>query len=125
MIQAFTQGRIPGAPRRAAAILLAVLLNLALVPCTMALEVAEEGHDCCPPKLELEPSECCILDDVSVDARDGTLKLEDDRGADTLAPASYVDLAGAAPRHYHALADPPDPPARSVALHKLVCVYLN
>ena len=125
MIQAFTQGRISGAPRRAAAILLAVLLNLALVPCTMALEVAEEGHDCCPPKLELEPSECCVLDDVSVDVRDGTLKLEDDRGADALAPASYADIARAAPLRCHAVADPPDPPAPSVALHKLVCVYLN
>jgi hypothetical protein len=125
MIQAFTLGRISGAPRRAAAILLAVLLNLALVPCTMALEVAEEGHDCCPPKLELEPSECCILDDVSVDARDGTLKLDDDRGADALVPASYVDIPGSAPLHDHALADPPDPPPQSVALHKLVCVYLN
>ena len=38
MIPEFAQFRPDRAPRRAAAILLAVLLNLALVPCTMAVE---------------------------------------------------------------------------------------
>ncbi|MDJ0751139.1 MAG: hypothetical protein QNJ11_16750 [Woeseiaceae bacterium] len=125
MIPGFALFRPERAPRRAAAILLAVLLNLALVPCTMALEVVEEGHDCCPPKLGLEPSECCKLDDVSVDTRDGAIKLDPDRDAGAMLPASYVDVSGAALPHCHALDDPPDPPARSVALHKLVCVYLN
>ena len=125
MIPEFAQFRPDRAPRRAAAILLAVLLNLALVPCTMALAVVEEGHDCCPPKLELEPSECCKLDDVGVDTRDSTIKLDQDRDTYAMLPASYVDMSGAALRHCHALADPPDPPARSVALHKLVCVYLK
>ena len=91
----------------------------------MALEVAEERHDCCPPKLELEPSECCVIDDVSIDARDGLLKLADDRGSDSLAAASYADMSRASPLQYHVVAHPPDPPPQSIALHKLICVFLN
>ena len=66
------------APRRVAAVLLAVFLNLALVPCTMAVEVVGEGHDCCPPELRLDPSECCQIDVGSSDARTGAIKIDFD-----------------------------------------------
>jgi hypothetical protein len=112
-------------PRRTAAILLAVCLNLALVPCTMALEVVEEGHDCCPPELRLDPSECCEVDDASVDARSGLLKLDDNGDVDDESAPAYGSLA-AAPMGFHfATTGPPEPPPRSVALHKLNCVYLD
>ena len=72
------------ARRGVAALLLAVCLNLALVPCTMALEVVDEGHDCCPPELKLEPAECCQLDEATLDIR-STSKFDDD-DSDIAAP---------------------------------------
>ena len=112
-------------PRRGAALLLAVLLNLALVPCTMALEVAEDAHhahDCCPPKPQVDTSECCDVDEASVASRgDGLSPDKDLAGA---VPAEQPVAAAAAARHA-AAADPPDPPAPRRALHKLNCVYLK
>ena len=67
MIQGFALAQREHGGRRGAALLLAVLLNLALMPCTMALEVVEDSHhahDCCPPKPQLDSSECCDPDDV-------------------------------------------------------------
>ncbi len=125
MTQALARISSIAAPRRAAALLLAVCLNLALVPCTMALEVVEEGHDCCPPELRLDPSECCEIDDASVDARSGSLKLDDGGEVDAGPALSCSDL-GAAPVGFHySQTGPPEPPPRSVALHKLNCVYLD
>ncbi|MDJ0710428.1 MAG: hypothetical protein QNJ14_08565 [Woeseiaceae bacterium] len=111
--------------RRAAALLLAVLLNLALVPCSMAIEVVEEGHDCCPPELKYEPQECCELDDASIDSRSGSL-------ADDLTPDLMQAAAGTpsarlvfSPAQVLASRDPPDPPGPSIDLHKRNCVYLK
>jgi hypothetical protein len=124
MIQAFVQRCQAGSSRRASALLLAVLLNLALVPCGMALEVAEEGHDCCPPELNLEPQECCVLDDVGTDSRAGSLKQDSSSDCDELASAPSVIAETSASRHTIAVVDPPDPPRPATALHKLHCVYL-
>jgi hypothetical protein len=74
MIQGLAKKLAVPASRRVYAVLIAALLNLALVPCAMALEVIEEGHDCCPAEVNLELPECCELDDVSVDKRDGLLE---------------------------------------------------
>ena len=125
MIQVFGQRTVRRMPRRVAAVLLAVLLNLALVPCSMAIEVVEEGHDCCPPELKYEPQECCELDDASVDSRSGTL--EDDLTPDLTsvaagAPSNPVVFL---PARFLASSDPPDPPGPSIALHKRNCVYLK
>jgi hypothetical protein len=111
-------------PRRVTAVLLAVFLNLALVPCTMALEVVEEGHDCCPPELRLDPSECCQIDVGTSDARSGVIKADLDGGESFAAPA-YADLDELSAPRSHALADPPDPPHPQRDLNALFCVYLK
>lgn len=125
MSQAFTQASQSDAPRRAAAVLLAIFLNIAMVPCSMAVEVVEHEHehDCCPPELQLKASECCELDSVSVDVRDGTVEPERDVEA---GPPPYpgVTLLPAPPR-YSAATDPPDPPGTCPDLNKLHCVYLK
>ena len=126
MIQLFGQSRTQPARRGAAALLLAVLLNLALIPCSMAIEVVEEGHDCCPPKLEYEPRECCELDDASVDSRSGIHK--HDVTPDFESPSAGVPVIAAAfsPAKFLSSSDPPDPPGPPpVALHKQHCVYLK
>lgn len=124
MIQGFACSKSFQAPRRTAAVLLAVLLNLALLPCSMALEVVEEGHDCCPPELRLDPSECCEVDTAAVDVRDGFA----DAGGDDVEHlvASMPDQPDVrSPRRYLATAGPPGAPPGAVALHKLNCVYLD
>ncbi len=91
----------------------------------MALETSEPAHDCCPPEIQLEAAECCTLDDVSVDTRSGTLKVDDQ--------PEVVALVGAMPTHglERTLAgdrpsiEPPGPPGNSPPLHKLFCVYLR
>ena len=122
MIQVFARIREYKARRGVAALLLAVCLNLALVPCTMALEVVEEGHDCCPPELKLEPAECCQLDEATLDIR-STSKFDDDDRDAIVAPASPPARSLAQP--LLAVVDPPDPPDLNPDLNALFCVYLN
>jgi hypothetical protein len=122
MIQVFARIREYKARRGVAALLLAVCLNLALVPCTMALEVVEEGHDCCPPELKLEPAECCQLDEATLDIR-STSKLDDDDRDAIVAPASPPARSLVQP--LLAVVDPPDPPDLNPDLNALFCVYLN
>ena len=111
--------------RRAAALLLAVLLNLAIVPCTMAIEVEEEGHDCCPPELKYEPEECCALDDVNTGSRNASQKYDVTPDFDYAGAGTSTTAAAFSPALFLASSDPPDPPGRSVALHKRHCVYLK
>lgn len=124
MIQGLAKKLAFPASRRVHAVLIAALLNLALVPCTMALEIVEEGHDCCPPELKLELPQCCDLDDVSVDKRDGLLELWDAPDTDDVASDPLQDLVSLAPERSYPASDPPDPPARAESRHKLFCIYL-
>ena len=124
MIQVFAQNWTDPGRRRVSAFLLAICLNLAVVPCTMALEVEEPGHDCCPPEIQLEAAECCELDDVSVDARSGTLKVDDSPDLEALPAPAYSESFAAVPVRYAASVDPPDPPADSPPLYELHCAYL-
>ena len=103
----------------------AICLNLAIIPCTMALEIVEQGHDCCPPEIQLESSDCCELDDVSVDARGDVLKLDGSPDLDTLSVPSYTLLPNPVPARYSGAVDPPDPPGDSRPLYDLYCVYLK
>lgn len=124
MIRVMRQISSSRPPRRAAAVLLAVLLNLALLPCSMALEVVEEGHDCCPPELRLDTADCCEIDEANVGARNGSIKFD----SPDFETAAVTALAHehVAPKHdYLATAGPPGDPPPVVALHKLNCVYLN
>ena len=125
MIQGFVSAHREQGGRRGAALLLAVLLNLALMPCTMALEVVADSrhaHDCCPPKPQLDTSECCDVDDASVAPRSDGLSLDTDVAQAPPAPLPGVAVIA---RKYAAATDPPDPPAPGRALHKLNCVYLK
>ena len=108
--------------RRLVAALLALVLNFALVPCTMAVEVVEEGHDCCPPELRLEAADCCEIDDGNVVARSGTIEFDDD---DAAASHGYVDLLTSPASRTCKVTDPPDPPGYYTDLNTLYCVYLN
>ena len=111
--------------RRVGALLLAVSLNLAIVPCTMALEVVEQGHDCCPPELQLEAFECCGLDEASIDSRSGLFEPDDQPEPDSLSGHASAEALNNG--HYrHAIGvDPPDLPGISPPLYKLNCVYLR
>ena len=122
MIQALALGNGAVPRRRFAAVLLALVLNFALVPCTMAIEVVDEGHDCCPPELRLEAADCCEIDDGSVDTRRGTIDFDED---DASATASYVDLLTSPTGRDVGVADPPDPPRYRLDRNALYCVYLN
>lgn len=97
-------------------------LNLAILPCAMALETTPEpGHDCCPPVLELAAvADCCELDPVSVEQRDfdpskdvvaryvaGPLKLQPVFSVPQLVPL------------------PPNPENPAPPLHLLNCVFLK
>ncbi len=125
MIQAVGHRRAIPTSRGATALLLAVLLNLALVPCSMAFEVVEDGHDCCPPKLKYEPQDCCELDDASVDSRSGLQKHDATPDFESLSAGAPAIVAAFSPAKFLASSDPPDPPGPPVALHKQHCVYLK
>jgi hypothetical protein len=125
MIQGFAVNRQGRGRRGVAALLLAVCLNLALVPCTMALEVVEvvkDGHDCCPPELNLEALECCELDDVSLDTRGASKFDADDVAVVVAQPPMPAPIAA---RAHQAIVDPPDPPDCRPDLNKLYCVFLK
>lgn len=124
MIQAIAHRRSLHAPRRTAAVLLAVFLNLAFLPCSMAFEVVEEGHDCCPPELRLDASDCCEVGDAATDTRGGTTTSDDGDSGEAVAFAP-AGLDAPATRKYFATTGPPGDPPRVVELHKLNCVYLN
>jgi hypothetical protein len=112
------------ASRRVYAVLLAVFLNLAVLPCAMALEEIEERHDCCPPELDLQPSDCCDIDDLSLDSRGGKLKLNDSTDAEVFAAGAGAASIDLAPVRYLASVDPPDSPPDTQPRHKLFCIYL-
>ena len=91
----------------------------------MALEVVEQGHDCCPPEIQIEASECCEIDEASVDARSGKLELNDSPDQDALPSRIFLETYPAAPACHPAVVDPPDPPGNSPPLYDLYCSYLK
>lgn len=113
------------AQRRVAAVLLAIILNVAVLPCAMAIEVVEEAHDCCPPEIQLEASKCCVIDDAVLDARGARLGLDDDNGADLPVAPLYAGVLAAQYVPDAATTGPPAPPLHPVPAHKLNCSYLE
>ena len=106
--------------RKGAALVLALLLNLAILPCAMALESTDTGHDCCPPTLELQQLDCCEFDEVSVDHRDG--KKSDVAMVSSLDDRPLVPTLRAALRR---IPIPPDSGGGSPPIYVLNCVYLK
>ena len=121
---AFAASRRLGATRSAAALLLAFVLNVALVPCAAAFEVVkDEGHDCCPPELRLEATDCCEVNDGSVQSRVGAFEF--DEGEKLSVAHGYAALDPAPSARFSPAADPPDPPDARPDLNALFCVYLK
>jgi hypothetical protein len=125
MFRVIAQHRRFAAQRRVSAVLLALILNLALLPCLMAVEAAEEAHDCCPPEIRLDASDCCVIDDATLDARGARLWLDDDGGAEILVAPLFAEVL--VPRHAGSPppTGPPDTPVRKVSVHKLNCSYIE
>jgi len=111
--------------RRAAAALLALVLNVTLVPCAMALGAVEEAHDCCPPEIRLDAAECCAIDDVTHNARGARVLLDEDGGTEVLLVSTFVDVAVPVRVGNIEATGPPDPPDRAIPVYKLNCVYLK
>lgn len=123
MVQTFAKNSRLAPPRRAAALLLAFVLNVAFVPCAMAIEAIADEHDCCPPELRLDPSDCCEVNDGSVQTRGATFEFD---AGEKLAPGpAYAALVSAVTGHFEPAADPPDPPDCRPDLNALYCVYLK
>jgi len=122
MIQRFRRQSNGLVPRKGITMLLAFWLNLALLPCAMALESPENKHDCCPPTIELQQSDCCELEAAAIDNRDGKFEQQNDSIAVSIDTAwQSLQTLGSPMRD----ARPPDPVDHSPALHKLFCVYLD
>ena len=123
MIRAFAKFRRFAATRSSAALLLTFVMNMALVPCAMAIEVVAEEHDCCPPELRLDPDDCCEVNDGSVQSRGTTVEFDD--GDDVSAVHGRALLVPALSGRNAPAADPPDPPDTRPDLNALFCVYLK
>jgi hypothetical protein len=113
-------------------------LNLAMTPCAMAFEVAD---DCphCPPAAEQQmahhghdaavetdcgsaQSDCCDLEAAVVDQRVGKFENQDDLSVVAI-PVAWPSLNTLSIAQSEAR--PPDPGNHSPPLHKLFCVYLD
>ena len=136
-----TYRQSPG--QRALGLFAAVWLNLALAPCAMA---AEADHDCphCPPAHEHEmaghhghdagqakapcasaDSACGELEDVSIDGRNGQLKLEEPGDLPPAIPLLADDWGTVAVAPIQESTGPPDWPGGAPPIHVLNCVYLK
>jgi hypothetical protein len=97
-------------------------LNLALLPCAIAIETAQDGHDCCPPTVELQQIDCCELDSATSDKRGGKFESYDDLFVvSTVVPWPSLHRADISENEMR----PPDPAYYSPRLHKIFCVYLD
>jgi hypothetical protein len=122
MIQLFGLKRDKRVTRRGVALLLTFWLNLVLLPCAMAVEVPEDGHDCCPPGVELQQIDCCELDLATADKRGGKFESYDDLViVSTVVPWPSLYRANISENEMR----PPDPADYSPPLHKIFCVYLD
>ena len=138
MIQRSKRNSLNSAPRRMFGVFVLCWLNLAITPCAMAFEVADDCSHC-PPAAEQEmahhghdaafkadctsmQSDCYDLETAALDTRGGKFESPDD----TLAIATSITWpsprAVITTRHE---IQPPDPGKHSPRLHKLFCVYLD
>lgn len=122
MIQLFGKKLNVTTSRKGIAVLLTFWLNLALLPCAMAMEVPDEAHDCCPPTIELQPSDCCDLGDIALDSRDDGVESPDEPGFVTI-DKSWLSLNTITAIQWSE--KPPDPVYHSPPRHKIFCVYLD
>lgn len=140
MIRQFLQFRAKSASRRAFAVLAVFSLNLAAMPCTMALELESQNNHCPPMSdqamvheghhavqtdvdcLSLQ-ADCCAIAQVTADNRVSAEKVQKDSTAVVVITATWPSLDMPLVR-YHELR-PPDPKVSFPPLHVLNCVYLK
>lgn len=125
--------------------LLAVLwLNMAVLPCAMAFESGD--HDCahCPPAIEHEmashhghgekhanepgattQTECCDLEDASIDIRGGNLKIKPPSDGVFISEPAIAILPARSNGQLKWASDPPEIIGSSPSRHVLFCVYLK
>jgi len=138
-----TSWRQSAAPRRNVLSLLAVLwLNMAVLPCAMAFESDEICPHCPPDGHEMashhghgaahaEPSsatiqsECCDLEEISVDARSGKVEVKPASEVIFITGPAVAEVPTQALRQPQRALDPPDVSGSSPPLHVLFCVYLD
>ena len=144
MILQHTQKSMTSASRRSLGVLAIFWLNLALMPCTMALESADVGSDCPPPAVEVmsqhqhhtmpeaaEPaadclamqSGCCAVADIALDTRTTIEKSGGDDIVVITAPPSWPPLVTFAA--VERLDRPPNPHGHYPRIHVINCVYLD
>lgn len=127
--------RLAARTRGVWALLAAVWLNMAVLPCAMAFETAD--HDCphCPPAEEhaghhghdkaeasCDESPCCDASEATIETRTGKIKLSPD--IIFSGPPAIAQLPWRVARHATSV-DPPDPPGAFPPRHVLFCVYLD
>jgi hypothetical protein len=129
--------------RNVLGLLAMVWLNMAILPCAMAFQ-SDEICPHCPPADEHEmashhghgefqaesssttaQSECCDLDEASVDALGGKLQVEPASEVVFVAAPAIAELPARVVVQRHCVSDPPDTPGVSPPLHVLYCVYLK
>jgi len=125
--------------------LLAVLwLNMAVLPCAMAFESGD--HDCvhCPPALAHEmashhghgekhtnesaatiQSECCDLEEASIDIRGSNLKIKPPSEVAFISESAIAVLPARSNGQLNWASDPPEIIGSSPSPHVLFCVYLK
>lgn len=127
--------------RRICAALAVVWLNLAVLPCAMALQSdADRPH--CPPSEQLEmashhgeqesvvvprcinmQADCCDIADVTIETRNEKTKSQLDDFA--VLPPALTWQKFDVPTRVLRTVRPPDPGGETTPLHVLYCVYLD
>ncbi len=118
-----------------------IWLNLAMLPCAMALE---SDHNCpeCPPEQQsemashhdhedtekgancsLEQSDCCQIDQLNFGDRGQKSDSDSGEKHAIIAETEYGQLFGYSPAPEFPTG-PPDPDSGTTRLHALFCVYL-
>ncbi len=139
MIQQSIRDSLHSARRRMLGIFMIFWLNLAVAPCAMAFDVADDCPQC-PPEVGREmahhghhesepmsdclsmPSDCCDLEAAAVDKRGSKFDGQGDLPLISIASAWPTLHTVRVPRHD---IRPPDPGNHSPPLHVLHCVYLK
>jgi hypothetical protein len=134
----------PAGRRRQVLGLLTVLwLNMAILPCAMAFQSAEMCVHC-PPADEQEmaahhghgakhaepsrvtiQSECCDLEEASVDSRGSKLDIKPASALVVVTAPAMPELRSQTSGQLLSASDPPHQPGSSPPLHVLFCVYLD
>lgn len=123
--------------------LLLVCLNLAMLPCAMAVE---KDHDCpsCPPDHQQEIAshhahdvdgdvancvtaqpDCCELDQVSLDDRSQSVEKKSGENTAFVVAPSLAELRSPAMQYERRSTGPPGLVRGSPRLHVINCVYLD